>query len=112
MAYTGDFGIRQVDGRFCVALGSRFTTSIGQYFDLILANGTVIPCVLGDAKSDAHTDATHIFTVANNCCSEFIIDRNAASSTVLKMGNCSWACDEWKSPVKTIRVYEKNVFAQ
>ncbi len=111
MAYTGEYGFRQVDGRFCVALGSYFTTSIGQYFDLILENGTVIPCVLGDAKADVHTDSSNIFTVRNNCCSEFIIDRNVADPMVIKMGNCSWACDEWQSPVKTIRLYEKNVFA-
>ena len=111
MAYTGDYGFRQVDGRFCVALGSHFTTSIGQYFDLILENGTVIPCVLGDAKADVHTDSSNIFTVHNNCCSEFIIDKNVADPMVLEMGNCSWCCDEWKSPVKTIRLYEKNVFA-
>lgn len=50
IAYTGKYGIRMVDDRYCVALGSHFGCKIGQYFDLVLANGTVISCVMGDAK--------------------------------------------------------------
>ena len=32
---TGNYGIRQYNGRYCVAIGSYFGTAIGQYFDLI-----------------------------------------------------------------------------
>lgn len=108
-AYTGNYGIRQVNERYCVALGSYFNTEIGQYFDLILENGTVIPCIMSDAKADKDTDSNNIFSV-NNCCSEFIIDYNALDYNIRIMGNCSNACEEWNSPVKYIKVYDINIF--
>lgn len=42
-ANTGDYGIRMVDDRFCIAVGTHFDAQIGQYLDLILENGSVIP---------------------------------------------------------------------
>lgn len=108
-AYTGEYGIRQVEGRFCVALGSYFKTSIGQYFDLILKNGTIIPCIMGDAKADKDTDSNNLFTRANKCCSEFIIDTSALDNKVKLSGNISNVTEEWKSPVQYIRVYNTNI---
>lgn len=61
-AYTGTYGIRQINGRYCVAIGSHFTDDIGQYFDLILENGTVVPCILADQKANEDTDEDNIFT--------------------------------------------------
>jgi hypothetical protein len=107
-AYTGEYGIRQVDGRFCVALGSYFNVSIGQYFDLVLENGTIIPCIMGDAKADKDTDSQNIFSV-NGCCSEFIVDTSALISSAKSRGSISYACDEWNSQVIAIRVYEENI---
>ena len=107
-AYTGEYGIRQVNGRFCVAIGSYFGAKMGQYFDLILENGTVIPCVMGDAKADKDTDSSNIFH-ASGCCSEFIVDDDALLSTILLHGNVSNACEEWNSPVVTIRIYKDNI---
>ncbi len=107
-AYTGKYGIRQVDGRFCVALGSYFNVEIGQYFDLILKNGTIIPCIMGDAKADKDTDSSNIFTT-NGCCSEFIVDSSALITSVKRSGTVSSACEEWNSQVTKVRIYEKNI---
>lgn len=107
-AYTGEYGIRQVDGRFCVALGSYFGVSIGQYFDLVLENGTIIPCIMGDAKADRDTDSQNIFS-RNGCCSEFIVDRGALIRSAKRAGSISAACDEWNSQVIAVRVYNENV---
>ena len=109
-AYTGNFGIRQVNGRYCIALGTAFTTSIGQYVDLILENGTVIPCILADVKANQHTNGNNTITSHNGCATEFIVDKNQLHSTARKMGSISYCCDEWKSKVVTIRVYDINVF--
>lgn len=109
-AYTGTYGIRQVDNRYCVALGSYFTTDIGQYFDLVLANGEVISCILADSKSDRHTDSSNIFTVASNCCSEFIVDTSSLVSNAKRDGDVSSCTDKWKSPVVEVRIYNKNFF--
>lgn len=113
-AYTGEYGIRQVNGRFCIALGTYYFENvtndiIGTYVDLVLENGVVIPCILGDIKADEHTDAQHIMT-ANGCLSEFIVDKSQLPKDVKSMGNVSYAKAEWRSPVAKVIVYEKNFF--
>lgn len=112
IAYTGNYGIRMVGNRYCVALASHYTTEIGQYFDLILKNGTVIPCVLADAKANCHTDSANIFTVvgANKCASEFIVDTNALHRAAKSSGDISSVNESWNSPVAKVRLYEKNIF--
>lgn len=108
-AYTGTYGIRQVNGRYCVALGSYFNVNIGQYFDLILKNGMVIPCILGDAKADIHTDENNLFTITNECCSEFIVDSSRLNSNAKTSGDISLCDEDWNSPVVEVRVYEENI---
>jgi hypothetical protein len=108
-AYTGEYGIRQVNERYCIAVGSHFGCRIGQYIDLVLENGVIIPCIMGDGKADQHTDVTNIFS-ANGCCSEFIVDMSCFSGAAKNSGSTSSVCEEWKSPVKYIRVYKVNVF--
>lgn len=109
IAYTGKYGIRMVDDRYCVALGSHFGCEIGQYFDLILANGTVIPCIMSDQKDNRHTDSANIITVDTNCLSEFIVDRHALNYEAKRDGDISSCRNEWKSHVVKIRVYKKVV---
>lgn len=110
-AYTGEYGISQVYGRFCCALGSYYGVSIGQYFDLILENGNVIPCIAGDAKADCDTDkATHSYTKYNKCMTEFIIgSTRILNQYIHRSGNVS-SINEFNSPVKTIRIYKKSCF--
>ena len=43
LCQTNEVGLRVYDGRFTIAVGTYFNTAIGQYFDLVLENGTVIP---------------------------------------------------------------------
>lgn len=109
-AYTGTYGIRQINGRYCVAIGSHFTEDIGQYFDLILENGTVIPCILADQKADEDTDSDGIFTLYNGCATEFIVDVDNLNYAAKRDGDISSCCEEWNSPVSIIKLYEKNVF--
>ena len=105
-AYTGKYGIRQVNGRYCVAIGSYFNSRIGMMFDLILENGAVIPCIMADQKSDKHTDSSNIITTHNGCLSEFIVDVYALDKDAKKHGDISYCNDKWKSPVKKVRVYQ------
>lgn len=107
-AVTGPEGIRMVDNRYCIAIGSYFTTTIGQYIDIVLENGTVIPCILGDQKSDAHTDDLHIAHKSDGSIVEFIVDLEVLDSIPRQMGNVSYVYPEWKSPVVQIIVYEIN----
>lgn len=105
-AYTGNYGIRQVNGRYCVAVGSYYTTTVGTYFDLILENGTVIPCILADCKSDRHTDKTKRVTFDGSL-AEFVVDGKALEKRIWKSGDVSSADTSWDSPVKTVRIYKK-----
>ena len=106
-AYTGKYGIRQINGRYCVAIGSYFTTEVGRYFDLILENGEVIPCILADRKDDGDTDSDNIFTKDNGCATEFVVDEDALKHSGRKEGDISACCEEWNSPVKEIKIYQK-----
>lgn len=105
-AYTGNYGIRMVDGRYCVAIGSHFATKIGTYFDLVLANEEIIPCILGDQKANKDTDSSNIFSTYAKCCSEFIVDRVNLNSKAKSSGNISSVDKKWNSRVKYIRVYK------
>lgn len=109
-SYTGDYGIMMVGDRYCVALGSYFTSDIGQYVDLILENGTVIPCILADQKADIHTDENNIITVASNCMSEFVVNTDYLDNIVKTYGDISRVDEMWDSPVKEVRVYDRNIF--
>ena len=74
-------GIRMSQGRYCIAVGSFYTTKIGQKIDLVLTNGEVIKCILGDCKSDEHTDPTHRFHAVDGSVAEFIVDYDYFSSS-------------------------------
>lgn len=104
-AYTGTYGIRQVNGRYCVAIGSYFTSEIGTKFDLVLKNGTIIPCVLADQKANTDTDSMNVVTRHNGCVSEFVVDDNVLHNKARQMGDISYCNKNWKSPVTTIRIY-------
>lgn len=108
-AYTGDYGIRMINGRFCVAIGFAFNPKIGQYFDLILENGTVIPCIIADEKATWDTDEDNIFTSDNGCCTEFVVDTDVLNSSASIMGDISYCDENWMSPVEKIKIYDKNV---
>lgn len=107
LAETDQDGLRKVDGRYCVAIGSHFGTVIGQKFDLVLENNVVIPCVMGDQKADCHTDSSNIFT-QNGCCSEFIVDQTLLNSAAKQSGDVSSVSEKWDSPVVTVIVYDEN----
>lgn len=77
-AYTDEkTGIRMVDGRYCIAVGSYYYQhmTIGTYVDVILENGLILPCVYAEAKSDADTDEeTHRQHTIDKSVIEFVVD--------------------------------------
>lgn len=111
---TNSEGFRIVDNRYLFACGTGITGTVGTYVDVILDNGTVIPCIVGDIKADVHTDAAtgHVYTSVNNnwCCSEFIVDGDRLNAKVKSMSDCSYLTESWRSPVVKMKVYTKNWF--
>lgn len=69
-------GIRMVDGRYCVALGSYYGTKIGTKYRITLEGGKELEVILCDQKSDLHTDANHQYAVNNSDIVEFYIERS------------------------------------
>lgn len=81
-AYTDTVsGLRMVDGRYCVATGTFYASRIGTKLNLIMANGSVVECILGDVKSDAHTDPTHRYQAQDGSVVEMIVDYSYFKST-------------------------------
>jgi hypothetical protein len=108
-AYTGNYGIRMVDDRYCIAVGSYYTTKIGTKIDVLMENGTVIKCVLADCKANKHTDSTNRAN-PNGGIVEFIVDINNLDSTCRRMGDMSYVSSGGlKGEVQYIRVYDDTI---
>lgn len=112
-AYTGDYQIRMVDGRMLIALGTHYCSTIGTYIDVELENGNVLACMLGDVKSDAHTDETHRYQKWDHSVLEFVVDSPGSSASDYSViralgidGNYS-VLPCFNSRVKSIRVYDR-----
>lgn len=74
-AYTdSQTGARMVNGRYAIAVGSGYTSEIGDKIDVYLSNGVIIHCILGDVKADCHTDSTNTYNTYNGNVVEFIVD--------------------------------------
>lgn len=115
VAYTGKYGIRTVDDRYCVAVGTACNADVGTYIDLVLENGTVIPAIVGDIKANRDTQSNNLITKGNSCCSEFIVETSSLPYAVKNnkgtgSGSISSCCEEWNSSVVEIRVYSRNYF--
>ena len=108
IASTGAYGIRVVDSRYLVAIGTAFNAEVGTYIDLILEDGFVIPCIVGDVKSPRHTDSSNMITMHNGCVSEFIIDSKALHKSIKKSGDVSSCNKNWSGCVRAIVVYSKS----
>ena len=106
---TNEDGFQIVHDRYLVAVGTHFNMEIGQYFDIVLENGTTIPCIMGDTKADQDTDNGNIFTVHSACATEFIVTQSRLPSSVNAAGDVSKLKPEWESRVAQIVVYE-NVY--
>lgn len=107
IAYTGTHGIRQINGRYCIAVGSAYTSKIGQYIDLVLENGAVIPCILADQKADKDTNSENTITEHDGSLVEFVVSSSNLSRSVRKMGDISYAQDDWNSMITQVIVYDE-----
>lgn len=109
MCNTDELGLRNYFGRYVIAVGSGVGGEVGDLVDILLENGTIIPCVIGDYKSDVHTDKNNL-TGLDGSSTEFIVDTKTLYPIARKMGDTSYCHDDWNSPVITIRKYKINIF--
>ena len=108
-AYTGNYGIRMVHNRYCVAIGTYFNAPVGTYIDLVLENGTTISCIVAEIKSNRDTDADNIVTSHNGCVAEFLVDTKVLNENAKRDGDISSCRKDWNSPVTRIKVYKKSI---
>ena len=106
-AVTLTNGLRIVDGRYMIAVGSYFTTKIGTAIDAVLDNGTTLSCIVGDAKADQHTNYNHSVGPHNDAI-EFIVDTRTLDSTAKVRGDISYI-PGFSGAVKSLIVYDNEV---
>lgn len=89
-AYSGDYGIRMVGDRYCVAMGSHWAKKIGTKLDIYLESGELIKVILGDNKQDQHTLHDRKVGADNKDVLEFIVDVDQIPEKVKNCGsfNC------------------------
>ena len=86
-ATTDKNGLRCIDGKPMVAVGTGWGISVGDTAIITCDNGNSFEVVIGDIKANNHTNMENKTTSANNCRCEFIVDYKQLNPTVKKMGN-------------------------
>lgn len=89
-AYTDKNGLRKVGDYYCVAMGSYYSTTLGDTFEITTEGGT-FRVVLCDFKANQHTDSTNRYTAHNGCVIEFYVDMDSLNSIARQMGDISYA---------------------
>lgn len=106
IATTGFGGIRTVNDRYCIAVGTALDCEVGQYITLVQENGVELDCIVGDIKDNRDTESNNIVTSANGCVSEFIVDQSNMDMTAKKLGSMNGLGDDWDSKVIEIVVWD------
>lgn len=91
LAETNELGFRVLDGKLMVAMGSFYTTRVGDEFRITLDSGKVFDVIIGDLKQNIHTDENNQYIPKNGNIVEFIIDQTVMDETILEAGNISKA---------------------
>lgn len=105
-AITGEQGIRTLNGRYCIAVGSHYATKIGTKIDVVLESGTVLECILGDQKADKDTDSTNSYHECDGSYVEFVVDKESLDLQAKISGDMS-SISGFEGKVAEIHVYEE-----
>lgn len=97
-AYTDDNGLRKVDEYYCVAMGSYYTETLGDLFEIQTSNGS-FKVIICDFKADIHTNISHQYTLSNKCMTEFYVDISNLNSKIKQMGDVSYASNEFQGRI-------------
>lgn len=86
-AYTDENGLRKIGEDYCVAMGTFYSSTIGDRFQITMSSGITFTVIISDVKSDRHTDSTHRYTVSNGCVMEFLVDKRKLNPIIKQSGN-------------------------
>lgn len=96
-AVTSSTGIRMYGDCYLVALGTYYTTNIGDIFYITFEDGGRIKCMIGDLKAVKDTDSKNQHMSGNIV--EFIVDTPSLPKVVRKMGDISYIDDKFTGKV-------------
>ena len=91
--WTDDNGLRRYNDYYVIAVGSYYSTHIGEKFTISLDNGNEFTAVVGDFKADKHTDSLHRYTLTSAGSKnviEFVVDTKSLPDMARKMGDISY----------------------
>lgn len=100
-AYTDENGLRKIDEYYCVAMGSYYTKTLGDLFEIKTESG-MFAVIICDFKADKHTDVKNQYTLRNGCMVEFYVDINTLNNTAKHMGDISYVSDNFKGKIISI----------
>ena len=107
-AWTDEYGLRRYDDYYLVALGSYYSSTVGDCFKITLDTGESFECMVGDCKADCDTDSKHMYHPmkdGNGNVVEFIVDTKSLPKEVRKMGTVS-AIDIFEGDIESIEKIE------
>lgn len=102
---TDENGLRVYDGCYAVALGTYYSSTVGDKFHITLDTGEEFDVIVGDVKADCDTDKTNRYVPINGNIIEFIVDTRKLPKDVRWMGTVS-AIDIFEGSVESIEKLE------
>jgi len=72
-------GLRMVGDRICIAIGQGYGMKAGDKVDVVLDDGSVVKCILGDMKALCDTDPNGLYHNTDRDVVEMIVDYNVFS---------------------------------
>lgn len=102
-------GVWKVGNRYCIAIGSYYTRKIGVKVDLVLShNGKkhILKCITADGKADKDTIDNHKIH-RDGSIVEFVVKTSSLPSKARRMGDVSYAGNQFKGSIKKLKVYQK-----
>ncbi len=101
-------GVRIVDCRYCIAVGTGFDAPVGSYIDVYFEDGDMLSCIVADIKAAVDTDDSNTYCVHDGSVVEFVVDNDVYDGVtglpVVEEG------DKNAGAVKYLCVYPGNFF--
>lgn len=112
-AYTDNDGFRKIGEDYLVAVGTYYSESCGERFNVTLDTGNQITVTIGDIKQDCCTDELNMYSpvydengnfISGNVV-EFIVDTELLSQKAKMLGSVE-AYEDFKGNIKSIERIE------
>lgn len=101
-AYTNEAGLRCIDGIPMIAIGTGWGAWVGDKVLVVCENGNRFIAIVGDIKSNAHTDKNNQTTSDNGCRCEFIVDLSVLDDHTRVLGNIAATMPEYAGYVVSV----------